>query len=83
MCVLQSTFHDDESGALGQERLRLIAKRLERGTFIIPKTRADGVIELEAAELALVLEGIDPGPPCAPCRASRGQRSNGQSQRSL
>jgi transposase len=37
----------------------LIAKRLERGTFIMPNIRADGVIELEAAELALILEGID------------------------
>jgi len=37
----------------------LFAKRLERGTFIMPKTRADGVIEIEAVELALILEGID------------------------
>jgi len=37
----------------------LFAKRLERGTFIMPQARADGVIELEAAELALILEGID------------------------
>lgn len=37
----------------------LIAKRLERGTFVLPPGNARGVVELEAAELALILEGID------------------------
>ena len=36
----------------------LIAKRLERGSFVLPHAK-DGVVELEAAELALLLEGID------------------------
>jgi transposase len=37
----------------------LIAKRLERSTFILPEADERGVVELEAAELALILEGID------------------------
>lgn len=37
----------------------LIAKRLERGTFILPPGNAQGVVEIEAAELALICEGID------------------------
>ena len=37
----------------------LIAKRLEKGTFVLPSVDARGVVELEAAELALILEGID------------------------
>ena len=37
----------------------LIAKRLERGTFVLPAADSRGVVELEAAELALILEGID------------------------
>ena len=37
----------------------LVAKRLERGTFILPSAGAGGVIEIEAAELALIVEGID------------------------
>jgi transposase len=37
----------------------LIGKRLERGTFVLPPANARGVVELEAAELALILEGID------------------------
>ena len=36
----------------------LVAKRLERGSFVLPDAK-DGVVELEAAELALLLEGID------------------------
>ena len=36
----------------------LVAKRLERGTFVLPHARR-GVVELEAVELALLLEGID------------------------
>jgi len=36
----------------------LIAKRLERGTFVLP-TNTRGVVEIEAAELALIVEGID------------------------
>lgn len=37
-------------------------KRLERGTFKMPRIALSGAahIEMEAAELALVLEGIDP-----------------------
>lgn len=37
----------------------LVAKRLEKGTFLLPMANEDGVVELEAAELALILEGID------------------------
>ena len=37
----------------------LIAKRLERGTFVLPSGNARDVVEMEAAELALILEGID------------------------
>jgi len=37
----------------------LIAKRLERGTFVLPPGNARGIVELEAAELALIVEGID------------------------
>ena len=37
----------------------LVAKRLERGTFVLPDAGSDGVVELEAAELALICEGID------------------------
>lgn len=39
----------------------LIAKRLEKGTFRLPWERdtSDTHVELEAAELALILEGID------------------------
>lgn len=36
----------------------LIAKQLEKGTFILPPKKS-GVVELEAVELALILEGID------------------------
>lgn len=39
----------------------LLAKRLERGTFWLPPAGERGVIELEAAELGLILEGIDLG----------------------
>lgn len=37
----------------------LVAKRLERGTFHLPQANEHGVVEVEAAELALILEGID------------------------
>lgn len=37
----------------------LVAKRLERGTFRLPEPNEHGVMEVEAAELALILEGID------------------------
>ena len=37
----------------------LVAKRLERGTFILPPANERGVIEIEAVELALIVEGID------------------------
>jgi len=37
----------------------LVAKRLERGTFVLPEANERGVVEIEAAELALILEGID------------------------
>ena len=37
----------------------LIAKRLERGTFVLPEANKQGVVEMEATELALILEGID------------------------
>jgi transposase len=37
----------------------LMAKRLERGRFVLPKTDGSGRVEMEAVELALILEGID------------------------
>lgn len=37
----------------------VLAKRLERGTFHLPRVNEHGAIEVEAAELALILEGID------------------------
>jgi transposase len=37
----------------------LITKRLEKGTYRVPWTAKDGRVEVEAAELLLVLEGID------------------------
>ena len=37
----------------------LVAKRLEVGTFVLPEADERGVAEIEAAELALILEGID------------------------
>ena len=37
----------------------LIAKRLERGRFTLPKTDGIGRMEMESAELSLILEGID------------------------
>lgn len=37
----------------------LIAKRLEKGRFTLPKTDGTGRVEMEAMELALILEGID------------------------
>jgi transposase len=40
--------------------LGLFYKRLERGGFQVPKRDQDGV-ELDAAELAMLLSGIDPG----------------------
>jgi transposase len=38
--------------------LVLYAKRLERGRFVWPLTR-EGVVELTAAQLSMLLEGID------------------------
>jgi transposase len=37
----------------------VVAKRLECGTFHPPHANEQGVVEVEAAELALILEGID------------------------
>jgi transposase len=37
----------------------MVAKRLVRGTFFLPRANEHGVVELEASELALILEGID------------------------
>ena len=37
----------------------LVAKRLERGTFRLPAMKESGVVEMEAMELGLILEGID------------------------
>lgn len=37
----------------------LVAKRLERGTFGLPEAAERGGVEMEAAELGLLLEGID------------------------
>ena len=39
----------------------LVAKRLEKGVFRLPweREQTDGHVEIESAELALILEGID------------------------
>ena len=37
----------------------LWAKRLERGTFCLPNADGAGVVEMESAELGLLLEGLD------------------------
>jgi transposase len=37
----------------------LLAKRLEKGTFVRPAAPAQGALEVEAVELTLLLEGID------------------------
>ena len=37
----------------------LVAKRLERGTFRLPVAKESGVMEMEAMELGLILEGLD------------------------
>ena len=39
----------------------LWAKRLERGTFYLPSSDENAVVEMEAAELLLLLEGLDLG----------------------
>jgi transposase len=38
----------------------LWSKRLERGTFHLPAPGADAAVRLSPAELAMLLEGIDP-----------------------
>ena len=70
------TRQDPQSGHLfvfrsrGGDRLKLLHwdkdgyclwyKRLEEGTFKLPKTRADQAsVELRASELAMILDGID------------------------
>jgi len=52
-CTMMKAVHWDRNGYC------LIAKRLERGTFVLPPANTRGVVELEAAELALIVEGID------------------------
>lgn len=37
----------------------LVAKRLERGAFRLPEAAPNGVLEMEAAELGLILEGLE------------------------
>ena len=37
----------------------LWAKRLERGTFRLPRWQEQSAVEMEAAELGLILEGLD------------------------
>ena len=37
----------------------LVAKRLEKGTFVLPVATARATVEVEAVELTLLLEGID------------------------
>ena len=37
----------------------LVAKRLEKGTFVLPVAKDGTVLEVEAVELTLLLEGID------------------------
>ena len=51
----------------------VVAKRLERGTFHLTRTSEHGGQEVEAAELALILEGID---LCGAKRRPRWSRSN-------
>jgi transposase len=41
-----------------RRRLCLLAKRLERGRFIWPQA-AEGAVSLTAAQLSMLLEGID------------------------
>jgi transposase len=53
----------------------LVAKRLERGTFRLPTMKESGVVEMEAMELGLILEGIDlrgarRRPRWAPCQVA-------------
>jgi len=37
----------------------LLAKRLEKSTFVLPALDDSPIVQMEAAELALILEGID------------------------
>ena len=37
----------------------LFYKRLEKGTFEFPAPRDDGSVEIDAATLAMILDGID------------------------
>jgi transposase len=48
----------NQGSLLGYAGLCLFAKRLEKGRFIWPSP-ADGVVRLTAAQLSMLLEGID------------------------
>lgn len=52
-CTMMKAVYWDRNGYC------LIAKRLEKSTFVLPTVHDTDVVELEAAELALILEGID------------------------
>jgi len=72
----QVTRQDPQSGHLfvcrsrGGDRLKALYwdrdgyalwyKRLEAGTFKLPRLAADQAVELQASELAMLLDGIDP-----------------------
>ena len=51
--------------------LRLFAKRLEKGKFVWPPI-VEGALQLTAAQLALLLEGIDWRRTVTPPRTERG-----------
>lgn len=52
----------------------LVTKRLEKGTFRLPWSAATGRVVIEAAELLLVLEGIDISSAVRRARWSPGSR---------
>ncbi len=52
------TRRSDEAIWCDGQGMCLFAKRLERGRFIWPVTR-DGAVKLTAAQLSMLLEGLD------------------------
>jgi transposase len=56
--------------------LCLFAKRLEKGKFVWPPI-VEGALQLTAAQLALLLEGIDWGRTIAPPQTERARIRNG------
>jgi transposase len=45
--------------AWDHDGLSIFYKRLERGTFQVPRAAESAVVELDAAELSMLLAGID------------------------